>query len=559
MRNLFLYLSLSFVFMACTDTKKEVDMLILGPTIYSMDKDSTIYTAMAIDSGKIVELGTEKDLLKKYKSKNPIQLTGKFIYPGLIDAHSHFYGLGESMVTVDLRGVKSEEEMMKKVQDFYSVEKPTSSKTRPTSIQGRGWDQNLWLSKKFPTNDKLNELFPDVPVCLKRIDGHAALVNQKALDIANITETSTISGGEFIKENGKLTGVLIDNAVDLITAKLPKPSKEEQKQAILKAEKICLDYGLTTVCDAGIDKDLIDLYNEMHKSGELKIRIYAMANPTQPTLNWLLQNGPLKTDRLHVRSVKYYMDGAMGSRGACLLEDYSDQPGHKGFLLNSIDSLKALAIKIRDKKLQLNVHCIGDSANRITLKIMAEVLENDSASRWRIEHMQLITEKDLAYLEKYHIIPSMQPTHATSDFPWVGERIGADRFTWAYAFNTCLQRSGIIALGTDFPVEEVNPLATFLAAIIQRTYPYLGPKGMNNSSVLPIKNESLTRYQAMQGMTIWAAYAQFEENEKGSLEKGKLADFIVMDYDLMKLPEPEIPKMRPFQVYINGLLVAGKE
>jgi len=527
-----------------------------------MDKDSSKYTAMAISDGRIVDVGNE-EILKKYSGEIELKLTGKFIYPGLIDAHSHFYGLGESMVTVDLRGIESEEDMNSKVREFYSVETPSSSTKKSTSVQGRGWDQNLWESKKFPTNVELNKMFPDIPVCLKRIDGHAALVNQKALDMAGIDENSKISGGEFIKENGKLTGVLIDNAVDLVTAKLPEPTKEEKKHAILKAEKECLKYGLTTVCDAGIDKVLIDLYDEMHKSGELQIRIYAMANPTQPTLNWLLENGPFKTDRLHVTSVKYYMDGAMGSRGACLLEDYSDQPGHRGFLLNSIDSLRGLAKILKENNLQLNVHCIGDSTNRVTLKIMAEVLGDDSTSRWRIEHMQLISELDLKYLEQLKIIPSMQPTHASSDFPWVLERIGNDRFRLAYAFKTCLLRSGTIALGTDFPVEEINPFKTYFAAITERGFledsedlAYGNVKVQTAKK--KVKPEHLTPYETLRGMTIWAAYAQFEENEKGSLEKNKFADFIVMDQDIFTSTKEDLDKLIPFYVYINGKLVARR-
>jgi predicted amidohydrolase YtcJ len=562
-KSLLLILNLSFMknilslvvlilFCSCkNDSRKKADLIVYNANIYTMDGYSkTPNQSMAIKDGKILTILTNDDMLRYYKADTMVNMQGKFIYPGLIDAHSHFYGLGQSLVTVDLRGLKSEEDMIQKVKNFYSVEN-TSAKNQPTSIIGRGWDQNLWTSKKFPTNAKLNFLFPDVPVCLTRIDGHAALVNQKALDLAGINENSTISGGEFIKENGKLTGVLIDNAVDLVTAKLPKPSKDERKAAILKAQDICFKYGLTTVCDAGIDKDLIDLYNEMHQSDELKIRIYAMANPTQPTLNWLLRNGELKTEKLHVNSVKYYMDGAMGSRGACLIEDYADKPGHKGFLLNPIDSLKILAIKIRDKNLQLNVHCIGDSANRITLQIMAEILDVRYESRWRIEHMQLITKKEFGILEKYHIIPSMQPTHATSDAPWVTERLGKERMKYAYALQTCLQKSGTIALGTDFPVEEVNPMYTFYTAIT-RKHP------LTNLSFNLVLDEKLSRYQALQGMTIWAAYAQFEEKEKGSLEIGKYADFIVFDKDLFTVKGDEIPGMIPQQVYVNGKLVAGK-
>jgi predicted amidohydrolase YtcJ len=552
MRRLFLYFfAACCLLISCKENKQKVDLIVYDATIYSMDNDSSTYSSMAIKDGRILDLGND-EVLKKYSAQTEIKLTGKFIYPGLIDAHSHFYGLGQSMVTVDLRGVKSEKEMNLKVKEFYSVETPNSSRIKPTSVQGRGWDQNLWDSKKFPTNIELNKLFPDVPVCLKRIDGHAALVNQKALDIAGINESSAIIGGEFIKENGRLTGVLIDNAVDLVTAKLPDLSKEEKKQAILKAEKECFKYGLTTVCDAGVDKDLIDLYNEMQNKGELQIRIYAMANPTQPTLNWLLETGPLKTDRLHVTSVKYYMDGAMGSRGACLLEDYSDQPGHRGFLLNPIDSLRVLAKVLKENKLQLNVHCIGDSTNRVTLQIMAEVLGNDSTSRWRIEHLQLISETDLKYLQKLKIIPSMQPTHATSDAPWVTERIGKERMKYAYALKTCLERSGTIALGTDFPVEEVNPFYTIFSAITRRNH--------NHKDLYDIiYEEKLSRYQTLQGMTIWAAYSQFEEKEKGSLERGKLADFIITDRDIFKVNENIIPEILPLAVYLNGKLVAGKQ
>jgi predicted amidohydrolase YtcJ len=550
MKKFFFGLCCFILLSSCADQRKEVDLLVLGATIYSMDQDSSRFTAMAVDDGKIVELGTEKDLLKKYKCKNPIQLDGKFIYPGLIDAHSHFYGLGQSKLSVDLRGTHSEEEMIKRVQNFYSLEKPSTDPGLPSSIQGRGWDQNLWESKKFPTNTQLNQLYPNVPVCLTRIDGHAALVNQKALDLAGIKEDTKIQGGEFVKENGRLTGVLIDNAVDLVTARLPQPSKAEKKKRILKAQEICLSYGLTTVCDAGIDKELIDLYGEMHQSGELLIRIYAMANPTQPTLGWLLKNGPLKTEKLHVQSVKYYMDGAMGSRGACLLEDYTDRPGHKGFLLNPIDSLHALALRIKAKGLQLNVHCIGDSANRVTLATMAEVLGTDTASRWRIEHVQLISPQDFKYMQKYHIIPSMQPTHATSDGSWVGDRIGNERLKYAYAIKTCMKKSGIVALGTDFPVEEVSPFYTFNAAVFSSQ-----PSGLGFTWFV---EQQITPYQAIQGMTIWAAYAQFEENEKGSLEPGKLADFIVLDQDLL-YPDIDVADIMPFQVYINGKLVAGKK
>ncbi len=548
MNKLFWFSIFTLILTSCGNGKRKVDFIFHNATIYSMEKEGEKYEAMVIHHGKIEMLGSNSDVLRYYQSDSTLDCKGKFIYPGFIDAHSHFYGLGQSIVTIDLRGVQSEEEIMNKV-NIFTKESISSDKKSPTSIIGRGWDQNLWKSKKFPNNIELNKLYPDVPVCLTRIDGHAALVNQKALDLAGITLDSKISGGEFIKENGKLTGALIDNAVDLVTSKLPQPTKEEKWTSILQAQDTCFKYGLTTVCDAGIDKDLIDLYNEMHQSGELTIRIYAMANPTPPTLNWLLQNGELKTEKLHINSVKYYMDGAMGSRGACLIGDYSDQPQHKGFLLNPVDSLRSLAIKIRDKKLQLNVHCIGDSTNRITLQIMSEVLGNDSSSRWRIEHMQLITETELSILQKNKIIPSMQPTHATSDAPWVTERLGKQRMKYAYALKTCMLHAGSIALGTDFPVEEVNPFYTFYTAITRKN-----PISKNSYDL--IIEEKLDRYETLKGMTLWAAYSQFEENEKGSIKVGKWADFIITDQDLFTMDENAIPSLLPKRVYVNGKLVA---
>lgn len=540
-----------FSLLACSRPKQTVDLIITGATIYTMDKDSSVFTSMAIHNGRIVGIGSTSEIRRKFKSENEEDYTNKFIYPGLIDAHSHFYGLSQSMVTVDLRGAKSEDEMIQRVVRFNSPENVANGSSA-TSIMGRGWDQNLWETKEFPNNQKLNELYPHIPVCLTRIDGHAALVNQKALELAGINEQTRISGGDLIKKEGKLTGVLIDNAVDLVTSRLPKPSNDEIKEALKMAETECLKFGLTTVSDAGIDKHLIDIYHEMHQSGELRIRIYAMANPTNPTLSWLIRNGIFKSERLHVRSVKYYMDGAMGSRGACLLEDYSDQPGNRGFLLNNADSLLALARMIKSKGLQMNVHCIGDSANRITLNTMAAVLDGDSTSRWRIEHMQLIHENDLGTVRKYKIIPSMQPTHATSDAAWVDERLGFSRLKMAYALATCMRASGKIALGTDFPVEEINPFYTYFAAIY-RKHPVSG------ESFDWLQGEGLTPYETLQGMTIWAAYAQFEEHEKGSLEVGKFADFIVMNEDLMNGRFEKMERIMPIKVFLNGKLVAGKD
>jgi len=535
-----LLIALPLLWSCRTEKKINVDLLVLDAKVYTMNGDSVVASGIAIDDGRIVDVGLSTRISAMYTGKEMLRLKGKFIYPGFIDPHSHFYGLGQSLMSADLRGSATKGEMTERVQDFAAGKKLSV-------IYGRGWDQNLWHPAEFPTNERLNELFPDVPVFLSRVDGHAALVNQAALDLAGITASTKMSGGEVIVQNGKPTGVLIDNAVDLVTRRLPQPTREEKAAMLEKAQQHCFEHGLTTVSDAGVDKDLIDLYNELQNEGRLKIRIYAMANPTSPTVDWLLQNGVLKTDLLHVRSVKFYMDGAMGSRGACLLQEYSDQPGHHGFLLNSPDSLRSLAIKLHEKQLQLNVHCIGDSANRVALEIMSQVAGADSSTRWRIEHVQLIGEKDLHHFAR-GFIPSMQPTHATSDADWVDERLGNDRLRYAYALRTLRETAGMIALGTDFPVEDVNPFYTFYAAVT-RKHPVTG------KTYDWLQAQKLSRYDALKGMTIWAAYAQFEENEKGSMEIGKWADFVVLDKDLMTVPDEEIPQMKPSMVFVAGKLI----
>lgn len=538
MRKLFWISPVLFGCLACSVPKKDVDLLVMNGHIYTLTSDSSQAEAMVISEGKVVATGTTVALKRQYAPKEILDLKGAYAYPGWIDPHAHFYGLGQSLFNADLRGVTSEEDMLQRLQEF------TRGKSLSV-VYGRGWDQNLWPDKQFPTKEKLDALYPDVPVLLSRVDGHAALVNQKALDMAGIHSFIDVHGGSIEVNDGKLTGILIDNAVDLVASQLPKPTREEQTEMLLAAQQRCFEYGLTSVSDAGVEKEIIDLYNALQQEGKLKIRIYAMANPTAPTLPWLLQNGPLHTDRLHVQSVKYYMDGAMGSRGACLLSDYSDKPGHKGFLLNWVDSLRTLAQQLYTKKIQLNVHCIGDSANRVTLQIMKQVLGKDSTARWRIEHVQLLSPVDMDYFRGGAIIGSMQPTHATSDAEWVDERLGADRLPYAYALRSVLEAGGRIALGTDFPVEEVNPLYTFYAAT-ERKHPLTG------YTAAWLQPQALTRLQTLKGMTIWAAYAQFEENEKGSLEPGKWADFVVYEEDLMKMPAGNIPGLKPRTTYIGG-------
>jgi len=380
-------------------------------------------------------------------------------------------------------------------------------------------------------------------VTVKRIDGHAMLANQAALDLAGIDEETKISGGEIIKKNGKITGVLIDNAMNLVSKIVPSETKKEAIQALKDAEKYCFSYGLTTVDDAGLDRETIELIDSLQQVNELKMRIYAMVSASKKNLDYYLKNGIFKSDRLNVRSFKVYADGALGSRGAALKEPYSDRENHYGAMVTNLDTLQKIARQIANSNFQMNTHAIGDSANAFILKTYANVLKSKTDRRWRAEHAQIIAPADFYYFTE--IIPSIQPTHATSDMYWAEDRLGSKRIKNAYAYKKLLEINGKIALGTDFPVEKVNPMLTFYAAVARKDtkgYPKDGFEMEN----------SLTREETLKGMTIWAAFANFEENEKGSIEPNKFADFIILDQDIMEIDLDKIPEVVVSETWING-------
>lgn len=537
MKSFTLLLSL-FLLISCDQKNKIlVDTIITNATIYTVNKNFSTASAMAIKDGKIVALGTDDEITNAYESENRVEAKGKFIYPGLIDAHCHFYGFGLTLQEVDLRGTKSMAEVITRIKTF---QKEKNLKF----IVGNGWDQNDWEIKKYPTKEVLDAEFPDVPVVLNRIDGHAIIVNSEALKLAGITKNTKAVGGQIEMANGEPTGILIDNPMDLIYKIIPKPSRKTQIAALLDAEKVMFDYGLTTVNDAGLDPEIIDLIDSLQKAKVMKINVYAMITGNQKNIDMYLKKGIYKTDNLDVRSFKMYGDGALGSRGACLHKAYSDMPKQFGALLSPISGLKSVAKQIAASPFQLNTHAIGDSANTVLLKIYNEVLTGKKDRRWKIEHAQVLREEDFDYF-KSGIIPSVQPTHATSDMYWAGERLGKDRLKNAYAYKKLLQKAGVIALGTDFPVEEVNPMLTFHAAVARKDSKEY-PKGgfqMENA---------LSREETLRGMTIWAAYSNFEEKEKGSLEVGKWADFVMYDQDLMKVEESQIVKMKPTHTYLKG-------
>ncbi len=539
-----LFLSILFFLFSCTSEKTKVDLLVKNATVYNVNSDFETAEAFVINKGKIVEVGTSEILQNKYEAIKIIDAKGKTIVPGLIDAHAHLYNLGLSMQQVQLYGTKSFDEVLQRVISFQK-EKNTDY------IIGRGWDQNDWEEKEFPTKKELDSLFPDIPVALTRIDGHAMIVNTKALEIAEITIETKMEGGEILLENNKLTGLLIDTPMHLVRKTFPKQTRKYQINALKEAEQKCLKLGLTTVNDAGLDKDIIELIDSLQQSGDLSLRVYAMVSNSKENLDYYLHYGKVKTERLNVRSVKVYADGALGSRGAAMKKEYSDQPNHYGAMITTETEMKKLAKKIAKAGFQMNTHAIGDSANVSILRVYSEVLKTKKDPRWKVEHAQIVSLSDFDYFSG-KILPSIQPTHATSDMYWAENRVGAERIKGAYAYKTLLKKSGIIALGTDFPIEKVNPMHTFYSAVARKDLNNYPKDGFR-------KEEALTREETLKGMTIWAAYSNFEENEKGSIEAGKFADFTILDTDIMSCPEDDIPNTKVISTFINGVEVYKKD
>ncbi len=535
-------LLLCLLILGCSKPKEQADLIVHNATVYTVDEGFTIAQAFAIKDNRFVAIGSNQSILSSYESSEVVDAEGKAIFPGFIDAHAHFYRYGLGLKVADLLGAESEDELIERV--------VTHAQQNPDVqwILGRGWDQNLWETKEFPTRAKLDSIFPDKPVLLTRIDGHAALANKVALDLGGITAKTSMTGGKVILEKNEPTGVLIDNAIGLVSSKVPDPSEDESKQALIAAQLECFAVGLTSVVDAGLDKAIIELIEEMHQSGSLQMRVYAMVNPTQENMDHYFKKGPFQTDYLTVRSFKIYGDGALGSRGAALLKPYHDQAHNYGFLLRDPIEFDELASLMLANGFQMNTHCIGDSANRALLDIYAKHLRGKNDLRWRIEHAQVVAQEDMPKFAAYSVIPSVQPTHATSDMYWAGQRLGPFRIKTAYAYKDLLDQNGIIALGSDFPVEHINPLYGFHSAVVRKD-----AKNWPDDGFQP--ENKISREHALKGMTIWAAFANFEEELKGSIETGKLADFVILEQDIMTSPENELRSIKILGTYIGGTKV----
>ena len=537
-KNIFYILLFTVLINNIGCTKKDADLVVINAKIYTADDNNSIAKSIAINKGKILEV-SDKNLNDKYNTNEILDAKDKAMLPGLIDSHCHFYNLGLDQQVVDLRGTNSFDEIIDRLK-IYDL------KNDSDVILGRGWDQNDWETKKFPINTLLNENFSNKLVVLERIDGHAYIVNDNALNLAGIDENTLVKGGLVLLKDNKPTGVLIDAPMSMVDQVLPEKTIDEKVKALKKAEEISFSYGLTTVDDAGLNSGIINIIDSLHKINELKIKIYAMVSVSKKNIQEFKKSGKIKTPRLNVRSFKVYGDGALGSRGAALKNPYCDDPHNYGFLRTDLKDLKYYANEIAAMGFQMNTHAIGDSTVSVLLKEYQKVLNDIKDPRWRIEHSQVV---DLNEFDLYNdkILPSVQPTHATSDMYWAYDRLGK-RIEGAYAFKDLLTSSKRIALGTDFPVEKVNPFHTFYSSIERKDlngYPENG---------FQVEN-ALTREETLKGMTIWGAYFNFEEKEKGSIEKGKYADFVLIDQNIMEINPDKIPHTKVLKTFVNGELV----
>jgi hypothetical protein len=512
------YLALLILMLIVTSCYKgkSVDLIIHNAKINVMNDKMEIAEAIAIKDGEILEVGPERQILNKYNADIIINAQSKDVFPGFHDAHGHIMSLAKQKLNVDLRGTRSYYEVISELEKHQD-------KVKQEILIGRGWDQSMWNEKELPNNEMLNEAFPDIPVALTRIDGHAMLVNEAMLKHIGITDTTKIEGGIIKKENGRLTGILLDHALDLVNFNLPEPSKEELKNAILEIQDDLLAAGITHVHEAGLYKKDLDLFIELADENALKIYVYAMLFTTKENIEFVKKNGYYKNNHLSVRSFKVIADGALGSHGACMIDPYSDDSLNTGILLKSPEEIKEIFRTAKELNYQVNTHCIGDSANRLVLNIIDTLMNDVQDHRWRIEHAQIIKPSDYKLFRSSGVLPSVQPTHATSDQRWAEHHIGKERLNnGAYAYNSLHKQSGMILFGTDFPIEHYDPFATIHAAV-QR-------KNTNNEPIQGfLKEEAVSLTTTLKAMTLWAAYGCFAESEVGTLEKGKIANISIFD------------------------------
>ena len=530
----------------------DASMILLNGVIYTLDEKKPVASAVAIRGDRIVAVGSDREIRSSFRAEKTIDLGGKPVYPGFIDSHAHMEGLGAALMNLDLSGTSSEEEAAGR------VAAAVRDTVRGGWVRGRGWDQNRWPGKEFPARSSLDRVSRGVPVFLTRVDGHAVWVNSRALEIARIDEkTPDPPGGKILRDrDGKPTGVFIDNAVDAFQSVIPPPSMEERTEAVRRAVRTCVACGLTEVHDMGVDSAGVAIYRSLIADGRFPFRVYvALAGAPPGSWAGFRRSGPL-TDagggRLTVRGVKFYADGALGSRGAALIEPYSDDPGNRGLTLTSREELLEAAEQALDAGFQICTHAIGDRANAFVLDVYDEALASRGAKgrdvRFRIEHAQVLSSPDIPRFKALGVIPVMQATHCTSDMPWAVRRLGPERIKGAYAWRSLLRQGSIIPGGSDFPVESPNPLWGFYAAVTRQDQHGLPEEGWN-------PGERMTREEALKSYTVWGAFAGFQEREKGTLEPGKWADMVVLTDDIMKIDPPKILTTRVEKTIIAGEVV----
>ncbi|MCU1275813.1 MAG: hypothetical protein JWO48_3244 [Bryobacterales bacterium] len=519
------------------------DLAVTNARIYTVERSNSMASAMAVKGGEILAIG---DDLNQYigASTRRVDAHGATIVPGLIDSHGHMEALGESLGTLDLRGTKSEQEIAEIVRNAARNRKPGEW------IEGRAWDQNNWPRKQFPTEAAISAGAPDNPVYLTRVDGHAGWVNRKAMEIAGLTaSTADPAGGKIIRDaSGAPAGVLIDRAQSLVTRKIPPASTEQIREQLKRAALDCARLGITTVHDAGVSAAAIDQYRALIRNRQLPIRVYAMIGGEGALWNDYLKRGPEIGDRLTVRSIKLVSDGALGSRGAALKQPYADDPSNSGLPILQQKDIERVAKAAVSHGYQVNTHAIGDRANRTELDAYGAVLGGPNDKRFRIEHAQVVSLEDIPLFQKYSVIASMQATHATSDMLWAEARLGPELVKGAYAWRRFLSIGVHVPNGSDFPVENPNPLWGFYAAITRQDREGNPPGGW-------LPDQRMTREEALRSWTIEGAYAAFEEKSKGSLVPGKLADFVILSGDIMRISPFEILKTRVKMTVVGGEIV----
>ena len=550
----FLILSLIFFGLNCTQNTEQ--KLIFNVNGYTFESDTLRnFEALLIQDGKVLAIGDEEELrgLVNANSLVEVDVEGHTLIPGLIDAHGHVMGLGYQELQINLSGINSLAETLERLKAYAEANPDLEW------IIGRGWNQTLWEENRFPTAQDLDRVIPDRPVWLSRVDGHAGWANSKAMQLAQVsTDTPDPEGGKIIKdERGRPTGVFIDAAEGYVQQVVPESNAQEQAMALTAANNLLRSYGVTSVHDAGVGIQTWEMYQDFAEQGKLDMRIYGMISGAGSTFDQLSEQGPINgayDDFLALRSVKLYADGALGSRGAALLNDYHDEPGNKGLLFVSQDEMNAMAEKVVGKGFQANIHAIGDAANRQVLDALAYAQQQHPSSdqRNRVEHAQIIEWDDIPRFKDLDIIASMQPTHATSDKNMAEDRVGSDRIKGAYAWQTLLGQGTVVASGSDFPVESANPFLGIYAAITRKDI-------QGNPLGGWYANEAMTREQTLRSFTLDAAYAGFQEDILGSLETGKWADFIIIDRDLMTVEDSQLWQTKVLQTWVAGKQVFSSE